>query len=404
MDHDSVIIKLTEDVKALQRDVQELKLLYLYEKQKNDVLFAGMTTPQPVPIPDTKVTTDTNYNFAQESLGEFCSYKTANEYFHLSDSNVLQKVFEKENSSVVKDIALYVNKFQSRKYNGFIKSFKQMRFSIIKCTTIDNYVKILQQVVTSLTECFSDKKYNKNKIKSCLKKILSPLEQRLIGYDSYFESYIEPDEINLIKTFCFSNTPCIEPFVTNELCKKLSNYSLVVLPVKDVLKRIIMDKNIVYLDLPSEKSYSFYTLQKVSGDKYYWTMDCGLESVSQTIQENLLNYTIYMFRKIYSDVFNDNDYRSDYMNSCQITSCDCEQLLHNIFCLYDLKKTQNILKSHVMDFCSFNPSEKDFFNVFRDDILNKPRSLSTNLYSNIIGVLFDNIEEQDIINLTKRYN
>jgi hypothetical protein len=115
------------------------------------------------------------------------------------------------------------------------------------------------------------------------------------------------------------------------------NYGVILFPIKKNLERYLFNSydlwNIIYLPLPKntdDDPYSFYVLDKLSKEKRYWKMDCRLEDLSSNLIANLLPYMISMFRKLYRDVFGDNDFRKDYSSKCQITECDCEQLLQNI--------------------------------------------------------------------------
>ncbi len=72
-------------------------------------------------------------------------------------------------------------------------------------------------------------------------------------------------------------------------------------------------------------------------------MDCRLEDLTNSISNNMIPYMIDNFRKMYKDVFGDNDYRVDYKKRCQLTDCDCEQLVKNIFTLADPKSASKLL-------------------------------------------------------------
>ena len=75
--------------------------------------------------------------------------------------------------------------------------------------------------------------------------------------------------------------------------------------------------NVIYVALPKstkEDPYSFYRLDNVnSNNKRQWKLDWRLEDISLSLSSSLLNFMIVTFRKIYKDVFLDNDYRDNYI-------------------------------------------------------------------------------------------
>lgn len=59
-------------------------------------------------------------------------------------------------------------------------------------------------------------------------------------------------------------------------------------------------------------------------------MDCRLEDLSGNLSFNILPYMIDMFEKIIKTFLEIMIFRSDFSKKCQLTECDCEQLLQNI--------------------------------------------------------------------------
>ena len=114
-----------------------------------------------------------------------------------------------------------------------------------------------------------------------------------------------------------------------------------------------------------------------------------------------------MFRKIYYDVFDDNIFRIDYSNKTQITECDCEQLLQNIFLLSQPIKFCNKIRFLIMKNASYTPTENDKFNLYGDDTLQKKKFQHTIKTDNIVDVikeLFDSITTEDAVDFYRSRN
>ena len=150
--------------------------------------------------------------------------------------------------------------------------------------------------------------------------------------------------------------------------------------MKKNLERYLFNRydfwNIVYLQLPKntkDDPYSFYILERVTKEKRYWKMDCRLEDVSSNLIANILPIMMGMFRKLYKDVFGDNDFRNDFSSKCQITECDCEQLLQNIILISQPKEFYNLVRDMVVSKATYIPTENDKFNLYGDDSLQRKR-------------------------------
>ena len=107
-----------------------------------------------------------------------------------------------------------------------------------------------------------------------------------------------------------------------------------------------------------------------------------------------------LFRKIYSDIFNDNVYRQDYRDKAVIASTDCEQLRINIMALSKQRSFCDTLRNIIVKYCTIQPSKLDKFNFQGDDTMNK-RNFAQETDSpkemiEIMKQLFDNITEEEI--------
>jgi hypothetical protein len=287
---------------------------------------------------------------------------------------------------------------------------KDYRHKLLGKLDLNDYIKLVKSHVSRLETIFTKKKYDQKKIVSTIILSLSSLDQRLLSYGQYYNSELEPDDIQRMKVCLKVNMEYPKryvPFVPIELCPKIYNYSLCICTIRETMKRILVNPfgfpNLVYLQLEKstpEDPYSFYSLEKIDAEgKRYWKMECRLEEFSRFISEQIRNYCITLFRKIYYDIFSDNIYREDYMQKAPAAQQDCEQLLVNILGLSKAKSFCNVLRSLVAKYSTIQPSKIDKFNFMRDDPISK-RSFAQEEDENkeltgIVQRLFDEISVEN---------
>jgi hypothetical protein len=301
------------------------------------------------------------------------------------DATVLQEqktTIDIEN--VYKQMENIFNKLKtSRIYTKLLDELRSTRMSIFCSMTVKEYTKILEEHISKLETIFKDKNYPVKKITSIVVKGLYAIESRILGYYNYTSQHLDTDEIQTMK-FVYENGKLKDkgyvPFDIDRLADTFCNYGLVLYPLKTTLKSLLFNfygfNSIIYLPVPKSKDsdpYSFYTLEKVNKEKRYWKMDCRLEYFSSILSMYLLPYAIGMFRRLYKDVFNDNDFRPNYNTKCQLTECDCEQLLHNIFLLAQGRAFCNTLRHIVKEYSTYTPTDNDKFNLYGDDSLQRKR-------------------------------
>ena len=296
----------------------------------------------------------------------------------------------------------------NRVYNKYIGELKQVRLSMMGKMTIEDYASLCRSQIELLKTIFLEKGYNNKKTLAVIGKGLSSLETRLLQYGTYYNEHLLVDEIETLERSLESRRSYApqEYVVFNEsrVCEDMYNYGSVLFNFRSNISRVLFNmygySNIVYLPLPQSLDsdpYSFYYLDKVDKDKRFWKMDCRLEDFTNVIISNMLPYLIGMFRKLYFDVFSDNDYRKEYHTRCQVTECDCEQLLHNIILLADTKKTCVLVQKLVRENSTYKVTKNDKFNIYSDDALQKERYSSTNenIIDDIPLRLFDKISLDD---------
>ena len=299
----------------------------------------------------------------------------------------------------------------SRTYKKGLSCLKELRSKLLGKLTLDNYIDLTKLHINSLEQVFTKKGYDSKKILQYISQSLSPLEQRLLHYDKYYQTQIEADEIqkfNLSLEINMNHSKRYIPFSHTDVFQNFFNYSMAICSLKENLKRVLVNpygfSNIIYLNTEkscNEDKYSFYILEKVDNDgKKFWKMEVRLDEFSKTLSQHLLNYLIKLFRKIYYDVFNDNIYRKEYKEKSIITSEDCEQILANIVILSKSKTFCNLLRDMISEYCTIKPTKSDKFNLTADDKISKRNFLqekdSKETIQNSLKRLFDNINQDDL--------
>jgi len=272
---------------------------------------------------------------------------------------------------------------QSRIYTKILSDLARKRMSVFGRMTLIAYQNLLSEQIRTIEAIFREKNYSEKKSSLIISKGLTPLESRLISYSGYTQTHIEIDEIQKLEISLDLEKYSPKEYVSYDssaFVNYFDNYGLVLFPMKKNLERYLFNRydfwNVVYLQLPKNNKddpYSFYILERVTKEKRYWKMDCRLEELSSNLISSILPIMIKMFRKLYRDVFGDNDFRNDFSSKCQITECDCEQLLQNIILISQPKEFYNVVREMVISKATYIPTENDKFNLYGDDSLQRKR-------------------------------
>ena len=130
-------------------------------------------------------------------------------------------------------------------------------------------------------------------------------------------------------------------------------------------------------------------------------MDCRLEEFTYSFIDNIKPYLIENFRKLYYNIFNDNEFRKDYRETNSMTEYDCEQLLQSIHLLSKPKEFNFLLRNIIKKECIYYPSLNDRFNINGDDTIQKKKFLNTKEDEEImietVKMLFDHITSADAV-------
>lgn len=291
-----------------------------------------------------------------------------------------------------------------------MQELKNERLKLFTSLSIQDYSSLVLKHISILEAIFKKKEYNDKKIKTTVMKGISPLEARLVSYTNYHNTSIEVDEMDMLLANISKSNVARDyvPFDFDTLNRNFSNYSCCLFTIDNLISNILFNKNgfnnYIFVEFKNEKKsdcFRFYYLEKISRGKRYWKMDCRLEMLITNFTNIILPFMINLFRKLYKDTFQDNDYRSNYNSISQLTEIDCEQLFKNIFVVGHHKRFRNYLINKLSERAVYSPTENDVFNLTGDDSLlkKKIKSEEETDFGEIIKKIFDNISFSDVAEL-----
>lgn len=264
-----------------------------------------------------------------------------------------------------------------RKYTPIMNNIRKLRCSLIGSMPLDDYIELLNSHVRRLEELLVGKDHDIKKIAPIVIKGLSPLESRMLQYGNYTIYHLEVDELDKFEVAIGLGNPSPQDYVVfdaDKFYRKFLNYGSVLVPIMDVFKKYIVNRygfhNVVYVTNPKSSAddpYSFYIIREINKKKREWDMDCRLEKLTCGFMENVLPYMTSLFRKMYKDVFGDNEYRKNYVNESQVLKCDCEQLIMNIIDISVPRITCWKIREIIYKNCTYTETVKDKFYRIGDD-------------------------------------
>ena len=272
----------------------------------------------------------------------------------------------------------------SRNYSKNISEIKQLRNKLLGKLNLEEYKILIEEHIKKLTELLKEKSYSEKKIKTIINTFLSPLDKRIVLYGDYINTNINKDEIEKFKLAIQINTQFSKKYVKFELKDIISNilnFSVSLYPIIECLSWFLFNRyemyNLIYLEKKDCNKnldyYTYYSLNKITGDTKYWNLESRLEEISTNILTTVKFYCIQLFRNIYFDVFNDNIYRKDYKLKSQITEYDCQQLIENIIALSQPCKFNKDIRSLIKQKATYIPTINDKFNLTCNDSLQYKR-------------------------------
>ena len=306
---------------------------------------------------------------------------------------------------------LLSNLRKNKNQTKILDELRVQRWSIFGNISVELYTNLLQNHISIIEDIYKEKSTDK-RILSEISKSLTPFESRLLTYGQYTTTTIEIDDIQKFQKILELRSCNARDYVVYDekiFCDKLCNYGLSLFSIQENIRRVMSNcfgyNNIIYVPFPKNTQndpYSFYTLEKIENGKRLWRMDGRLEYLCKQITDSVLPYIISTFRKIYFDVFGDNDFREKYKTNCQVTELDCEQLLENALIFGEPRKLCDMLRNMVRNISTFHPTENDRFNLYGDCIVQRTqfqKEKDENNEIDIIKDLFDGITQEEAVKL-----
>lgn len=210
---------------------------------------------------------------------------------------------------------------QESKLDDYIKKKERMLYTI----TTSKYISFLQDEIKYMKRNLTFNKYND----TILYKYLSPYEQRLLMFHTFYNTSISQTDVDQCKKMIQFDCKKIfkKEVLRVSILQQFMNYSLALIGIKEWLDIHIKHiKNVVYC--PILKDY--YIITGKNSNRFEWRKDENLTSFSDNFQSFLVDKIVFLYRKIYKSVFKDNDFRSDMNDYGDIVQFECSLLVMNL--------------------------------------------------------------------------
>ena len=324
-------------------------------------------------------------------------------YINISDA---KKIFDE----CFKDIET------NRIYTKSLNLIKNTRMRIIGIT-IDEYTNLLKEHLERLTKIFQDKAISEKISTKHITLSMSSLDLRIISYTPYINTELIIDDLTKFKRcilFTLNFPKYFVPFNYDDFFKTFFNHGTLLSTMRDCIERNLINiygfNNIVYIPITKSNDndpFSFFHLKKIENKKRYWNMDCRLEDFSNKFIDNIRPYLIDMFRKMYFDVFCDNDYRDNFLQKVSKIELDLKQIIQNICLLCNPKKFNKFMRKIVKDKATYKVTVNDIKNFSTDDSSQRRRfenEKETIDPVEIMKLMFDNMSSEEAVDYYRSVN
>lgn len=346
-------------------------------------------------IPETELATKENQNIADMRTN----------YMGVDEA---MKLFDKQCAII----------YTKRTFNNIMKVIKKIRQSMIGGVNIHEYISVLQAQNEKLESIFKDRGHIDKKINQLVMSGMSTVDCKLVLYDKYHEIPIDMTEDYCpLKTTLEINgldKPFYVPFNELELAHRFNTYASVIVDFKCCLGIHLSNRygfnNFVYIPISQstpDDPYSYYQLEGVHNNKRYWRLDVRLVNLTYSISSSLRLYLMSMFKKIYYDVYLDNDFRENFLDTMTIGR-EVRQLMFNLVLVMDEIKLNKVLRFVVYDKLTYHPTENDRVNLYGDDpVIKKEYAMCKKQCEDFqiegIKELFDNITTTQAVDLYREF-
>ena len=255
----------------------------------------------------------------------------------------------------------------TKKYNQMLREIKKQRRTRFKSGNLVAYKTLLRTNLEQLYNALVHKKLPEKKIKKIIRSHFTSFDLRLLRYEGYIN--LEPDgsilrELDLVLTYkdrskCFSF----------DLINLILNYSCCVLPIKTLIKILIVQKEPIYAYMGKRKQdpYQFYYLERIDKGTYYWNMDCRTIDFCNEFYEKVSTHLIFVFRKNYKEIYCDNIYRHNFLEEMLGLTSECKQILQNLKHISHNKNLIKLVQNIVLENNTIKIRQKDNLNLTLDD-------------------------------------
>jgi hypothetical protein len=304
----------------------------------------------------------------------------------------------------------------NRIYTKSINLLKNTRMRIVGIT-VDEYTNLLKEHLERLTKIFQDKAISEKISTKNITMSMSSLDLRIISYQPYINTELVIDDLTKYKRcilFTLNFPKNFIPFNYDYFFKTFYNHGSLLCTLRDCIERNLINiygfNNIVYIPITKSNDndpFSFFHLKKIENKKRYWNMDCRLEDFSNKFIDNIRPYLIDMFRKMYFDVFCDNDYRHNFLQKVSKIELDLRQIIQNICLLCNPKKFNKFMRKIVKDKATYNVTANDIKNFSTDDSSQRRRfenEKETIDPVEIMKLMFDNMSSEEAVDYYRSVN
>ena len=408
----------------------------ILENKKNDLYLFNITPETKIylqdKLPEGMLQTQTNkvetYKHSTKKYRRITKLEGALEPTKQDVSQVINLIDKKSKESLrqldsvkAEGITRICNDYiaqlkNSRVYTKILKNLRLQRSKLLGTLQLDEYIAVVKSHTAHVEKIFKDKQQTAKKAKNNTLISLTPMEARLLRYQGYTDTQMDADCRERLKSLLKYGGDFpkeFEPFDLQKFTQKLTNYSVAVFPIDRLVRWALINPygfwNVVYLPLPKsgpKDPYSFYVLRTTKKGKRYWNMDCRLEDFTTDLITSIQPYLISTFRNLYYSIFNDNNYRNNYMNLSTFASEDCEQLAHNIILLSQTRKFGKRLRTLLVTECMYKNTNNDSFSLTGDDSLQRKRFQEREKVEVVSTVrqLFDEITDEQAVEFYKCRN
>ena len=317
-------------------------------------------------------------------------------------------------SEITADIdKLFEELVTSRTYTNIISAVKNKRTFHLAAMDMKEYTAQLKFDVERIKTIFTQKEFEPKKISTIISKVLTPLDYRLLFYEGFEKLHIEPDHIDKLRVTLYNCAPKsteLKCFDDAHFILYFMSYNSIFFDIRTMIETYINCKiparlkNIIYIDSPSEDplGFAYYLLTRIegSGSNYvkYWTLDRRLETLTRDMSQNLKQYMVQMFRKIYKSCYGHNKFVEDFKAKCAALEVDGVLLLTNLFLVVDESRINKMLRDIVKKNATHLATTADKFDKISDDRGQcadfKAIKLTDADKVVLVSSLFDDIEEK----------